>query len=125
MALNTSNQANINLLYNTVVRKDVSMTSQYLPLNGKTMGVTSRARSVNPFGALEFIPSFSIVRVARSLIVGIIFCRSLFVLVPLAIALSVRRLFTAFDYTFVFLKHFVRQTIMADVNVLFCFFISF
>ena len=96
------------------------MTSQYVSLNGKTMRATSGARSVNPSGAPEFIPS---VRVARSLIVVAMFGRSLFVLVPLAIVLSILCLFTAFDH-FVFLKHFLRQTIMADVNVFLCFFIS-
>ena len=101
------------------------MTSQNLLLNGNTMGVPSGARSANPSGAPEFIPSFSVVRVARSLIFGVVFYRSVFVLVPLAIVLSVRRLFTAFD-PFGILKHFLRQTIMADVNVhlWFFFFIS-
>ena len=96
------------------------MTSQNLSLSGNTMGVTSGARSAYPSGAPEFIPSFSVVRVVRSLMFGAVFCRSLFVLVPLAIVLSVL-LFTAFD-PFGILKHFLRQTIMADVNVLLWFF---
>jgi hypothetical protein len=75
------------------------MTSRYLSLKGNTTDVTSGAQSANPSGAPEFIPSFSVVRVARSLMFGVVFCRSLFV--PLAIALSVRRLFTAFDYSIV------------------------
>jgi len=107
VALNTIKQTHINLLYNTVVRKDVyTFALQYLSLSGNTMGVTSGARSVNPSGAPEFILSFSVVRVARSVMFGVVFCRSLFVLVPLAIVLSVLRLFTAFDYPFVILKHF-------------------
>jgi len=87
------------------------------------MGVPSGARSATPSRALEFILSFRVVRVARSLMFGAVFCRSLFLLVPLAIVLSVFRLFTAVD-PFGILKHFLRQTIMADVNVLLCFFIS-
>ena len=110
------------------------MTSQNLSLSGNTMGVNSGARSANSSGAPEFIPSFSVVRVARSLMFSAVFCRSLFVLVPLAIVLSFLLcttfdypivlsvlLFTAFD-PFGILKHFLRQTIIADVNVLLCFF---
>jgi hypothetical protein len=110
------------------------MTSQNLSISGNTMGVTSGARSANPSGAPEFIPSFSVVCVARSLMFGAVFCSSLFVLVPLAIVLSLLLcttfdypivlsvlLFTAFDH-FGILKHFLRQTIMADVNVLLWFF---
>jgi hypothetical protein len=96
------------------------MTNQNLSLSGNTMGVTSGVRSAYPSAAPEFIPSFSVVRVVRSLMFGAVFCRSLFVLVPLAIVLSVL-LFTAFD-PFGILKHFLRQTIMADVNVLLWFF---
>ena len=110
------------------------MTSQNLSLSVNTMDVTSGARSANHSGAPEFIPRFSVVRVARSLMFGAVFCRSLFVLVPLAIVLSFLLcttfdypivlsvlLFTAFD-PFGILKHFLRQTIMADVNVLLWFF---
>ena len=110
------------------------MTSQNLSLSVNTMDVTSGARSANHSGAPEFIPSLSVVRVARSLMFGAVFCRSLFVLVPLAIELSFLLcttfdypivlsvlLFTAFD-PFGILKHFLRQTIMADVNVLLWFF---
>ena len=109
------------------------MTSQNLSLSGNTMGVNSGARSANSSGAPEFIPSFSVVRVARSLMFSAVFCRSLFVLVPLAIVLSFLLcttfdypivlsvlLFTAFD-PFGILKHFLRQTIIAGVNVLLCF----
>ena len=100
------------------------MTSQNLSLSGNTMGVTSGTRSANPSGAPEFIPSFSVVRVARvALIYGVVFCRSLFVFLPLAIVLSVFLLFMAFD-PFDIRKHFLRQTIMADVCVFLCFFIS-
>ena len=110
------------------------MTSQNLSLSGNTMGVTSGARSANPSGAPEFIPSFSVVLVARSLMFSAVFCWSLFVLVPLAIVLTCLLcttfdypivlsvlLFTAFD-PFGILKHFIRQTIMANVNVLLWFF---
>ena len=56
---------------------------------------TSRAGTVYPSGALEFIPYFTGFRVARSLVFLVRFCGSLFV--PLSIVLSVLR-FADSDY---------------------------
>ena len=99
------------------------MTSRYLSLNGNTTDVTSGAQSANPSGAPEFIPSFSVVRVARSLMFGVVFCRSLFV--PLAIALSVRRLFTLlitplYCLSFLFVRLLITQCIFCPSSV-YCF----
>jgi hypothetical protein len=59
--------------------------------------------------APEFTPNFSGVRVARSLVFSVVFCRSLFVLIfPfLIIVLSVLLRSTDFDYPFVFFKLFL------------------
>ena len=51
--------------------------------------VLSSLMTVNPSGAPEFIPGFSGVRVAQSLVFCVMYCRSLFVLFLLAIVLSV------------------------------------
>ena len=48
--------------------------------NRNTAGATCGAGTVYPFGALEFTPVFSVVRVARSLVFYVILCRLLFVL---------------------------------------------
>ena len=45
-----------------------------------TTGATSRARTTPPSGTPEFIPVFIGVRVTRSLVFCVVFCRSLFVL---------------------------------------------
>jgi hypothetical protein len=42
--------------------------------------VTSGAGTVNPSGAPEFFPGYLWVRVANSLVLDVVFCRSLFVL---------------------------------------------
>ena len=59
--------------------------------------------------APEFTPNFSGVRVARSLVFCVVFCRSLFVLISpfLIIVLSVLLRSTDFDYPFVFFKLFL------------------
>jgi len=49
-----------------------------------TTGATSGAGIAYPSGAHEFIPVFSGVRVTRSLLFCVIFCRSLFVPCPLS-----------------------------------------
>ena len=54
-------------------------------------------RTANPSGAHEFTPSLSGVRVARSVVFCVEFCRSLFVLCLLAIAFSVLLRFTVSD----------------------------
>jgi hypothetical protein len=71
----------------------------FVSFNSNTTGVTCGVETANPPGAHEFIPVFSEVPVARSLVFCIMFCRSLFVLFLLVIAFSVLR-FTASDYLF-------------------------
>jgi hypothetical protein len=65
---------------------------------------TSRAGTVYPSGAPEFIPYFTGFRVARSLVFLVRFCGSLFVI--LSIVLSVLR-FADSDYTFDIFKLFL------------------
>jgi hypothetical protein len=48
------------------------------------MGATSGAGTAYTFGAPEFIHGFIRVRVARSLVFSVVFCRSLFVLLSLS-----------------------------------------
>jgi hypothetical protein len=62
-------------------------------------GVTCGAGTACPSGAPEFTAGFSGIRVTRSLILCVMFCRSLLVLFLYAIALSVLR-FTAPAYPF-------------------------
>ena len=61
---------------------------------------TSGAGTVIPSGEHEFTPGFSGVCVARSLVFCVAFCKSLFVLFPLAIMISVLLRFTDSDYSF-------------------------
>jgi hypothetical protein len=75
------------LIYNRVFNKS------------NTTGVTCGWGSPYPSGAPEFTPAFSGVRVTRSLVFCVVFCRSLFVLFLLTIVLSVLRI-TASDYPF-------------------------
>ena len=73
------------------------------------MGATSGAGTVYLSGEHEFAPPFSEVRVARSLGFCVVFCRSLFALLPfflLSIVLSVRLRFTASDNPFSIFKLF-------------------
>jgi len=62
-------------------------------------------RTANPSGAHEFTPSLSGVRVARSFVFCVEFCRSLFILFLLAIVFSVLLRFTAYDNLFDIFKH--------------------
>jgi hypothetical protein len=57
----------------------------------------------------EALPVFSGVRVARSVVFCVVFCRSLFALFVLAIVLSVLR-FTASEYQFGYLQRFLKDT---------------
>ena len=69
----------------------------------QTTGVTSGAGTAHSSRASEFIPGFSGVRVTRSLVLSVMFCRSLLVLlffIFLVIVLSVLR-FTYSDYPMV------------------------
>ena len=66
-------------------RKDFTVLSSFMTYDrvcnqGNTTGVTSGARTAYPSEAPEFTPGFSGVRVARSLVFCVVFCRSLFVL---------------------------------------------
>jgi uncharacterized membrane protein YbhN (UPF0104 family) len=66
-----------------------------------TTGATCGAGTAYPSGALESPhPVFSGVRVARSLVFCVLFCRSVFVILFLVIILSVLLRFTASDYLF-------------------------
>jgi len=67
----------------------------------------SNAGTVYTSGAPGFIPGFSGVRVARSLVFCAVFCRSLFVPFLLAILLCVLVRFTASDYPFGTLQLFL------------------
>jgi len=67
------------------------------------ISATRGAGVVNPSGAHDFTPVFSGVRVARSLVLCEMFCRSLFVLLVFAIVLSVLQ-FKVSDYPFWYLQ---------------------
>jgi hypothetical protein len=69
-------------------------------------GVTNGAGTVDPSGAPEFTPVFSGVCVTRSLVLCVMFCKSLFVIFILVIALSVLG-FTVPDYNFSIFKLFL------------------
>ena len=78
--------------------------------NSRTTGTTYGPETAYPSGALEFIPHFSGVHVARSVIFYEVFCTSMFSpFVPFlfAITLSVLLRFTTFDYPFGILKLFL------------------
>jgi hypothetical protein len=65
------------------------------------MGATSGVGTAHPSGAPEFTTGFSWVRVTQSLVLSVMFCRSLFVLLYLflfAMLLSVLLRFTDSDY---------------------------
>ena len=63
----------------------------FVSFNSYTTGVTCGEGTANPFGAPAFIPVLSRVRVARSLVFCVVFCRSLFVLFlcPFSFGLSI------------------------------------
>ena len=61
---------------------------------------TSGAGNSPPFRSTRVHPGSSGVRVTRSLVLCVVFCRSLFVLFRLTIVLSVPLWFTDFDYPF-------------------------
>ena len=87
------------------------LTRQCLDWNEiNTTGWTSGARTAYPSGTPEFFPGFSEVRVTRSLVLCVMFCRSLFVLLSfflLAIVLSVLLQITDLDYLFEIFKLFL------------------
>ena len=65
-----------------VVAAHTSCTMKYMNARDIifTTWVTSGAGTANPSGAPEFFPGYLWVRVAKSLVLGVVFCRSLFVL---------------------------------------------
>jgi hypothetical protein len=71
-----------------------------------TTGATSGTGTAYPFGAHEFTPVFSGVRVAQSLVFCVVHCKSsFFPFSILSIILSVLRFtYTASDYLFVIIK---------------------
>ena len=80
----------------------LQMIDTYLQCN--TTGATRGAGSVYYSGTDEFTSSFSEVRVTRFVVFCVMFCRSFYVLCPLAIVL---RRFTYSDYPFGILKLFL------------------
>ena len=66
---------------------------------GNTTDDTSRTGTVSPSGAYVFKPIISGVRVARSLVFCVVFCRSMFVIFLLAIVLSTPLWFARLDYS--------------------------
>ena len=73
-----------------------------------TTDAISWAGTAFPSGAPEFNPCFSGVRATWSLVLCVIFCRSLFVLFRLAIVLSALLRFTDVDYPFGIYKLFFK-----------------
>ena len=76
--------------------------------NSNTTDAISWAGTAFPSGAPEFNPGFSKVRATWSLVLCVIFCKSLFVLFRLAIVLSALLLFTDADYPFGIYKLFFK-----------------
>ena len=71
--------------------------------NGNTTSVTCGAETAYPS---KTSPDFSVVRIARSLVFCVKFCRSLSVLFLLTIVFDVIPRLTAFDYSFAIFKLF-------------------
>jgi hypothetical protein len=93
----------------------------FVSFNSKTTSVTCGAGTVDPSAKPEFTSGFSMVRVTRSFVFCVMFCRSLFVLWSiflLAIVLSVLR-FTASDFPFVIFKPFLHKSLELVVIVKF------
>jgi len=88
-----------------------------------TTDATSGAGTAYPSGAPEFTPFFSAVRVTRSLVLFLMFCRSLFVLFLLAIVLSVLW-YTDSDYPFgvfkIFFDIYMPVYIKTESNNFYC-----
>jgi hypothetical protein len=68
------------------------------------MDVTCGAGTTDPSRVHEFIPAFSGVRDTQSLVLCVVFCRSLLVLFPFAIVLFVLIPFMDADYPFSIFK---------------------
>ena len=85
------------------------MTDHRVCNKSDTMNVKCGEGTFYPSGSPEFTPGFSGVHIARSLVFCVMFCRWLFVLVLvlLAIVLLVIFWFTASDYPFGIIKLFL------------------
>ena len=85
----------------------------FVSFTRNTTGVISGAGTACPSEAHEFIPGFSAVPVARSLLFSVVFCRSLFVLMSVflfTIVLFAHLQFTDTDYLFgIFKLFFIRR----------------
>ena len=77
------------VLYNKSEEIKFPYQMTFMSFNGNLTGVTCEAGTASHSGAPEFTPVFDGVRVAQSLVLCVMFCRSLFVLFLLAIVLSV------------------------------------
>ena len=76
------------VLYNKSEEIKFPYQMTFMSFNGNSTGVTCESGTASHSGAPEFTPVFDGVRVARSLVLCVMFCRSLFVLFLLAIILS-------------------------------------
>jgi hypothetical protein len=81
-----------------------------------TTGSTYGAGTAYPFGTPDHNPGFSGIRVARSLVLCVMFCRSLSILFPLATVLSVLLRFKAFDYSIGIFKLLVYSNDIIDTS---------
>ena len=83
-----------------MLRLSVFMTYNRVCNKNNTAGATYGVGSAYPSETPEFNPVVSVVRVTRSLVLCVIFCRLLFVLYLflLAIVLSILLRFTSFDF---------------------------
>ena len=86
----------------------------FVSLNNNTTDVTSVAETSNPSKAPELIPVINGVRVFHFLDFCVVFCRSLFVLFRLTIALSALLRFTDSDYPFGIFKLFLMNTMSTN-----------
>jgi hypothetical protein len=81
-----------------------------------TTGSTYGAGTAYPSGTPDHNPGFSGISVARSLVLCVMFCRSLSILFPLATVLSVLLRFKAFDYSIGIFKLLVYSNDIIDTS---------
>ena len=89
-----------------MLRLSVFMTYNRVSNQNNTTGATCGVGSAYPSESPEFTPVVSVVRVTRSLVLCVMFCRLLFVLYLflLAIVLSILLRFTSSDFGIMNLK---------------------
>ena len=89
-----------------MLRLSVFMTYNRVSNKNNTTGTTCGVGSAYPSESPEFTPVVSVVRVTRSLVLCVMFCRLLFVLYLflLAIVLSILLRFTSSDFGIMNLK---------------------